>query len=100
MQELVEDSSVGVSSPTNSDVLSEAQILHLVSNSALLPVPGLFGLIGFNAADVMGGAFHQGLDQTVGLFLNRRRKELTCWTFSELITVNTRRNSSMFSLNI
>lgn len=98
VQELVEDSSVGVSSPTDSDVLSQAQILHLVSNSALLPVPGLFGLVGFNAADVMGGALHQGLDQTVGLFLNR--KEWTCWTCPQLITVNTRWNGSMFSLKI
>lgn len=38
----------------------------------LLPVPGTFGLVGFDAADVVGGALHQSLDQTVGLYLKGR----------------------------
>ena len=71
MQELVEGSSVGVSGSTDSDVLSETQVLHLVSDPVLLPVSGAFGLVGFDAADVVGGALHQGLDQAVGLFLKR-----------------------------
>lgn len=58
VQELVEDSSVGVTSAADSDVLSETQVLHLVSDTVLLPVPGLFGLIGFNTAYIVGGALH------------------------------------------
>ena len=73
MQELVEGSAVGVSCPADPDVLTEAQVLHLVSDPVLLPVPRTFGLIGFDAADVVGGALHQGLDQTVGLFLKGDR---------------------------
>lgn len=69
MQELVERSSVGVSGPTDPDVLPEPQVLHLVPDPGLLPVSRPFGLVGFDAADVVGGALHQGLDQTVGLFL-------------------------------
>ena len=37
---------------------------------ALLPVLGLLGLIGFDAADVVRGALHQRLDQVIRLFLN------------------------------
>lgn len=69
LQELIEDSSVSISSSTNSDVLSQAQVLHLVSDPVLLPVPGAFGFIGLDAADVVGGALHQGLHQTISLFL-------------------------------
>lgn len=69
MQELAEDSAVGVACSTDSDVLSKAQVLHLVSDPVLLPVTGTLGLIGFDAADVVRGALHQGLDQTVSLSL-------------------------------
>lgn len=69
MQELAEDSAVGVSSSTNSDVLPKAQVLYLMSDTILLPVPGTLGLIGFDAADVVRGALHQGLDQSVSLSL-------------------------------
>lgn len=44
-----------------------------MSDPVLLPIPGTFGLIGFDAADVVGGALHQSLDQTVSLFLKGRR---------------------------
>ena len=43
---------------------------------ALLPVPGLLGLVGLDAAYVVGGALHQRAHQVVGLFLqseNNRR---------------------------
>lgn len=69
VQKLVEDSSVGISSSTDSDILPEPQVLHLMPDSVLFPVSGSFGLVGFDAADVVGGALHQGLDQTICLFL-------------------------------
>lgn len=40
-----------------------------MSDAVFLPVSWLFGLIGFNTTDVVGGALHQCLDQGVGLFL-------------------------------
>lgn len=43
---------------------------------ALLPVTRLFGFVGLDAADVMGGAFHQGAHQVIGLSLQKREKEL------------------------
>ena len=45
---------------------------------ALLPVAGLLGLVGLDAADVVRGALHQGLHQVVGLLLqsgNRQQRE-------------------------
>ncbi len=45
---------------------------------ALLPVSGLLGFIGFDAADVVWSAFHQCAHQIVGLFL--------------MCTVRTKRN--------
>lgn len=69
VQELVEDAAVSVSSPADPDVLPQAQVLHLVPDPGLLPVSRPLGLVGFDAPDVMGRALHQGLDQTVGLFL-------------------------------
>ena len=39
----------------------------------LLPVTGPLGLVGFDAADVVGCAFHQRGHQVIGLFLRRRR---------------------------
>lgn len=42
-----------------------------MSDPVLLPVPGTFGLVGFDTADVVRGALHQGLDQTVSLFLKK-----------------------------
>lgn len=39
------------------------------SPPALLPVTGSLGLVGFDASDVVRGAFHKGVHQVVGLFL-------------------------------
>lgn len=41
---------------------------------ALLPVTGLLGLIGLDAADVVGGASLQRAHQVIGLFLRWRRR--------------------------
>lgn len=76
VQELVEDAAVSVSGPADPDVLPQAQVLHLVPDPGLLPVSGPLGLIGLNAPDVMGRALHQGLDQTVGLFLEEWRSKV------------------------
>lgn len=73
MEKLIEGPPVGVSCPADSDVLPQAQVLHLVFDPVVLPVPGTFALVGFDAADVVRGALHQRLDQTVSLFLGGRR---------------------------
>lgn len=41
---------------------------------ALLPVSGLLGFVGFDAADVVWSTFHQCAHQIIGLFLKGRRK--------------------------
>lgn len=46
-----------------------------MSDAVFLPVSWLFGLIGFNTTDVVGGALHQCLDQGVGLFLREGDRE-------------------------
>lgn len=40
-----------------------------LSLPALLPVSGPLGLVGFNAPDIVWGAFHQRVHEIVGLFL-------------------------------
>lgn len=42
----------------------------------VLPVPRTLGFVGFDAADVVRGAFHQSLDQTVRLFLEEEKEQL------------------------
>lgn len=76
MEKLIENPPVGVSCAADSDVLPEAQVLHLVFNPILLPVPGTFGLVGFDAADVVRRALHESHDQTVGLFLEEEEEQL------------------------
>lgn len=44
-----------------------------MSDPVFLPVPGTFGLVGFDAADIVGGALHQSLDQAVRLFLKGKQ---------------------------
>lgn len=41
----------------------------------LLPVSGPLGLVGFDAADVVGCAPHQCGHQVVGLFLRQKRRQ-------------------------
>lgn len=76
MEELPENPPVGVPGPADPDVLAEAQVLHLVLHPVLLPVAGALGLVGFDAADVVRRALHQGLDQSVGLFLQVRKRKI------------------------
>lgn len=46
-----------------------------VSSPALLPVPGPLGLIGFDAADIVGRALLQRGHQVIGLFLRQRERQ-------------------------
>lgn len=48
------------------ETVRTAGVSHL---PALLPVSGLLGLVGFDAADVVWSTFHQRAHQIVGLFL-------------------------------
>lgn len=58
---------------------------------ALLPVFGLFGLVGFDTADVMWRAFHQCVHQIVGLFLfqeTERNLLHSCFTYQPIADVH------------
>lgn len=46
-----------------------------ISSPALLPVPGPLGLIGFDAADIVGCALLQRGHQVIGLFLRQRERQ-------------------------
>ena len=81
LQELLEGPAEGEACPAYADVLPEPQVLHLVLGAAVLPVPWLLGLVGLDAADVVGRALHQPLHQVVGLFLKE-------------VTINTHHASS------
>lgn len=42
---------------------------------SLLPVLWLLSLVGLDAADVVGGAFHQRVHQVISLFLKEKSRE-------------------------
>lgn len=69
LEKLAEGPSEGETSAAHADVLPQSQVLYLVLDTALLPIPRLLGLVGLDAADVVGGALHQTLHQVIGLFL-------------------------------
>ena len=55
---LAELSTVSESSPTDPNVLNQAQVLDLMLHLVVNPVPWLFGFVGFDTSDIGGGALH------------------------------------------
>jgi len=68
--ELVIGLAVGESRTTNADILLQVEVPNLVRHSLVVPVLGLLGFVGLDAANVMRSALHEGLDQQVGLALD------------------------------
>lgn len=56
-----------------------------MSDAVFLPVSWLFGLIGFNTTNVVGGALHQCLDQGVSLFLREGTQRIMGTTVTHWI---------------
>ena len=70
LQKFLKGTSVSKSGSSNANIFLQSQVLHLMLDLFFVPISRLFGLIGFNASDVMGIAFHQRFDQFVGLRLD------------------------------
>ena len=71
LQKLLERPPVGKPCSSYTNVLLEPEILNLMFDSVSFPVMRFFGLIWFDAADVMWSTLHQFVYQLVGLSLKQ-----------------------------
>ena len=71
LKKLLERPPVGKTCSSYTNVLLQPEILHLMFNSVTFPVVRFFGLIWFNAADVMWSTLHQFVHQLIGLSLKQ-----------------------------
>jgi len=71
LKKLLERPPVGKTCSSYTNVLLEPKIFHLMFDSVAFPVRRFFGLIWFNAADVMWGTLHQFVYQLIGLSLKQ-----------------------------
>ena len=71
LKKLLERPPVGKTCSSYTNVLLEPEIFHLMFNSVTFPVMRFFGLIWFNAADVMWSTLHQFVYQLIGLSLKQ-----------------------------
>ena len=91
LKKLLERPPVGKTCSSYTNVLLEPKIFHLMFNSVTFPVMRFFGLIWFNAADVMWSTLHQFVYQFIGLSLKQTgpisvqlMSSLWCWSFAAL----------------
>ena len=66
-EELLEDPPVGESRPANPDVLLQPEVVDLVLDPVVLPVPRPLRLARLDAADVVRGALHERAHQCICL---------------------------------
>ena len=71
LKKLLERPPVGKTCSSYTNVLLKPEILHLMFDSVAFPVMRFFGLIWFNAADVMRSTLHQFVHQLIGLSLKQ-----------------------------
>lgn len=74
-QELLKLSPISVSCSPHSYVLLESQVLGLMTNSLVLPVVSLLGLIGLDATNVVWSALHELTNQLISLGLEGLNSE-------------------------
>ena len=90
-KKLLERPPVGKTCSSYTNVLLEPKIFHLMFDSVAFPVMRFFGLIWFNAADVMWSTLHQFVYQLIGLSLKQTgpisvqlMSSLSCWSVAAL----------------
>ena len=105
LKKLLERPPVGKTCSSHTNVLLEPKIFHLMFDSVAFPVMRFFGLIWFNAADVMWSTLHQFVNQLIGLSLKQTgpisvqlmRSSLWCWNFAAL-SLTGWKNSQQFAM--